>query len=247
LNDPVEPGDVIRTKARSKAQVTFIDDSTLNLSQEARFAIEQFKFEPGQGKRRAVLKIFQGLSLAVVNKILQAEEPDFVIKTQTAIVGVRGTEIGIRNEPNSTTILNFKGRTQVGNILPQVNRLFRKASKVAFDWMPAGDVLTTVLLTEMQATTVGQGQPPAAPFPITPQDKQQFLSQMLGFAAIRDHGLTLEEKGGLGSKHQVPLNPPGSQNTVNNLTTITIPPTLMRAILAPPPPTPSPPQYSPGY
>ncbi len=97
VNDTVEPGDVIRTKSLSKAQITFIDDSLLTLSQEARIAIEEFKFEPSQGKRQAVLEIFQGLALAVVNKILKAEEPDFVIKTQTAIVGVRGTEIGMRN------------------------------------------------------------------------------------------------------------------------------------------------------
>ena len=47
VNDTVEPGDVIRTKSLSKAQVTFIDNSTLTLSQEARIAIEEFKFKPG--------------------------------------------------------------------------------------------------------------------------------------------------------------------------------------------------------
>ena len=139
VNDTVEPGDVIRTKSLSKAQITFIDNSLLTISQESRLAIEEFKFDPSQEKRHAVLQIFQGLALAVVNKILKAEEPDFVIKTQTAIMGVRGTEIGMRNEPNSSTILNFQGRTQVGNILPQVSRLFLKAFKVAYDWRPTGD------------------------------------------------------------------------------------------------------------
>ena len=124
MNDGVQVGDVIRTKSLSKAQITFIDNSLLTLSQEARIAIDEFKFEPSQGKRQAVLEIFQGLALAVVNKIIKIEEPDFVIKTQTAIVGVRGTEIGMRNQPNSSTILNFQGRTQVGNIFPEVSRLF---------------------------------------------------------------------------------------------------------------------------
>ena len=132
VDDTVEPGDVIRTKSLSKAQITFIDNSILTLSQEARIAIEAFKFDPAQGKRHAVLEMFQGLALAVVNKILKAEEPDFVIKTQTAILGVRGTEFGIRNQPNSSTILNLTGRTQVGNIFPEVSRLFLKAFKVAY-------------------------------------------------------------------------------------------------------------------
>ena len=132
IDDTVEPGDVVRTKSLSKAQITFIDNSLLTLSQEARIAIEAFKFEPSQGKRQVVLEILQGMALAVVNKILKAEEPDFVIKTQTAIMGVRGTQIGMRNQPDSSTVLNFQGRTQVGNILPGVSRLFLKAFKVAF-------------------------------------------------------------------------------------------------------------------
>ena len=43
VNDTVEPGDVIRTKSRSKAQITFIDNSLLTLSQESRLAIEEFR------------------------------------------------------------------------------------------------------------------------------------------------------------------------------------------------------------
>lgn len=72
LDDTVEPGDVVRTKSMSKAQITFIDNSLLTLSQEARIAIEEFKFEPGQAKRQAVLEIIQGLALAVVNQVLKA-------------------------------------------------------------------------------------------------------------------------------------------------------------------------------
>src|SRR5574340_723176 len=49
--DTVAPGDVIRTKSRSKAQITFIDDSTLTLSPGAHIAIEEFKFEPSPCKR----------------------------------------------------------------------------------------------------------------------------------------------------------------------------------------------------
>ena len=223
LNDTVEPGDVVRTKSRSKAQITFIDNSLLTLSQEARMAIEEFKFEPGQGKRQAVLKIFQGLALAVVNKILQAEEPDFVIKTQTAIMGVRGTEIGIRNQPNSSTILNFQGRTQVGSISPKVSRLFLKAFKVAYDWMPVGDAVDqSVLLEDMQMTTVGQNQLPTPPVGITPQDQILFMSQLNTYAAIPGG----QEPPGIpvtltipGSNIPVGFNLPGSQNTVNNLIT----------------------------
>jgi hypothetical protein len=247
--DTVEPGDVVRTKSLSKAQITFIDDSLLTLSQEARIAIEAFKFEPAQGKRQAILEIFQGLALAVVNKILKAEEPDFIIKTQTAIVGVRGTEIGMRNQPNSSTILNFHGRTQVGNIFPEVSRLFLKAFKVAFStgsWNNGSS--RWVLLHDMQGTTVGRNMPPTAPFGITPQDQMLFMRQLTTYAALpgRHHapGTALTQTGP-GVNHPLGFNLPGAQNTVNNLNTITVPPKVVPLVQAPPPaPEPTPSQHS---
>ncbi|MBU4447234.1 MAG: FecR family protein [Proteobacteria bacterium] len=253
IDDTVEPGDVIRTKSLSKAQITFIDNSLLTLSQEARIAIEEFKFDPSQGKRQAVLEIFQGLALAVVNKILKAEEPDFVIKTQTAIVGVRGTEIGMRNQPNSSTILNFQGRTQVGNIFPEVSRLFLKAFKVAFSkgsWNNGSS--RWVLLHDMQGTTVGRNLPPTVPFGITPQDQMLFMRQLTTYALSGRHHApgTPVTQTSSGSNHPVGLTLPGAQNTLNNLNTITVPPKLVPQVQAPPPtpPTPAPAhQSSPGY
>ena len=186
VDDTVEPGDVIRTKSLSKAQITFIDGSLLTLSQEGRIAIEEFTFEPSQGKRGAVLEIFQGLALAVVKQIVKAEEPDFVIKTQTAVVGVRGTEFGIRNQPNSSTILNFTGRTQVGNIFPEVSRLFLKAFKVAYSRGSWNDGSSRwVLLQDMQGTTVARNLPPTIPFGLTPQDQMLFMRQLTTYAALQ--------------------------------------------------------------
>jgi hypothetical protein len=255
VDDTVEPGDVIRTKSLSKAQITFIDNSLLTLSQEARIAIEEFKFEPSQGKRRAVLEIFQGLALAVVNKILKAEEPDFVIKTQTAIMGVRGTEIGMRNQPNSSTILNFQGRTQVGNIFPEVSRLFLKAFKVAFStgsWNNGSS--RWVLLQDMQGTTVARNLPPTVPFGITAQDRMLFMRQLTTYAALSGQHHVPVTQTGPGSNLPVGFNLPGVQNTVDNLTNITVPPKLVPPVqVAPPTPPPAPPAHepaspsSPGY
>jgi len=254
VDDTVEPGDVIRTKSRSKAQITCIDNSLLTISQESRLAIEEFKFDPNQEKRHAVLQIFQGLALAVVNKILKAEEPDFVIKTQTAIVGVRGTEIGMRNQPNSSTILNFQGHTQVGNIFPEVSRLFLKAFKVAFSrasWNNGSG--RWVHLRDMQGTTVEGNLPPITPFGITPQDQVQFMRQLTTYALSGQHHTPGTPATQTGSNLPVGLHLPGSQNTVNNLTTITVPPKVVPQVQVPAPtPTPAPAStephpLSPGY
>jgi hypothetical protein len=245
VGDPVAPGDVIRTKSLSRARITFIDQSSLTISPESRIAIEAFLFDPARNQRHAVLEIFQGLALAVVNKILQAGEPDFVIKTQTALLGVRGTEIGIRLQPNSSIILNFKGLTQVGNIFPEVGRRFLKAFKLAFSAGRWSDTSHRwVLLKDMQGTTVAQNLPPTQPYGLTLEDRTLFMRQLTAPVV------------GQSNNHQVPaalaatqrasppavpasVNPPGGQNLVTILTAITVPPKVVPQLRTPPPPSPS--------
>jgi hypothetical protein len=177
MEDAVEPKDVIRTKSLSKAQITFIDNSIINLSPDSRIAIEEYHFEPGPGKRLAVLELFQGLAHVVVSKVFEVTEPDFVIKTHTAVTGVRGTDFGIRLQPNSSDILNFKGLLQVANIFPEVGNLNSRAFKAAFAFGPPGSH-NSVLLKDMQATSVGRGLPPTLPWTISDEELKHFLRQV---------------------------------------------------------------------
>jgi len=175
LEDPMELGDVLRTKSLSKANITFVDNTVITISPESRIAIEEYMFDPAKGKRNAVLQLFHGMALAVVSKIFKAEQPDFVIKTHTAIMGVRGTEVGVRLSPNDSTFLNFQGLTRVASIFPEISGdLFRKAAKVALSFDKG-----YVDLGNMQATTVTRGMPPTMPYGISSEDRQMFMRQMI--------------------------------------------------------------------
>jgi len=251
VDDTVAPSDVIRTKALSRAQITFIDNSILTISPESRIAIEEFKFEPTQGKRQAVLEIFQGLALTVVKKILKAEEPDFIIKTQTALLGVRGTEFGIRIHPNSSTILNFKGLTQVGNIFPEVSQLSLKAFKVAFSFGPwKYGSNRWVLLKDMQGTTVARNLPPTKPFGLTPQDQMLFMRQLVTYAPSQSKSqhtpASAMSQGRRRSTIPISLENSETQKTLSTLATVTVPPTLVPKHQVPPTPPPPPPCQSGG-
>jgi hypothetical protein len=158
VQDGVEPGDVLRTKSLSRAQITFIDNTTVTISPESRIAINEYLFDPGKGKRSAVLELFQGLAQLVVTQVFKVREPDFLVKTQTAVMGVRGTDVGIRLNPNDTTFWDFHGLVRVANISAEVG--------------PA------VELTDMQRTVVARGLPPTLPCPITEEDRQLFLRQL---------------------------------------------------------------------
>jgi hypothetical protein len=176
VNDGVQTGDVIRTKSLSKATITFVDNSTITISPESRVGIEAYMVDSAKEKRNAVIQLFQGLAHVVVSKVFKAAEPDFVVKTQTAVTGVRGTDFGVRLYPNSSDILNFEGLLQVGNILPEVSQLFRRAFKLAYSFgSEGGSDRRWVFLKGMQGVTVRRGQLPGPIFTVTPDMKNSFM------------------------------------------------------------------------
>ena len=183
----LETGDVLRSKSLSKAQITLVDDSVITLSPQSRLAIDEFVYNASQKKRQAVIEIFQGLAHVLVNKLFKVGEPDFVVKTHTAVTGVRGTDFGIRLQANSTTILNFSGVTQVANIFPEVGGLERKIHHVAFSFGPPGSS-NSVILKDMQGTSVAFGLPPTLPFAVTGEDMKMFMQQLGGPLASSQQG-----------------------------------------------------------
>ena len=73
LGAQLETGDVLRSKSLSKAQITLIDDSVITMSPQSRLAIDEYTFNAAQGKRQAVIELFQGLAHVVVNKLFKVE------------------------------------------------------------------------------------------------------------------------------------------------------------------------------
>ncbi|MFI5331709.1 MAG: FecR domain-containing protein [Desulfobaccales bacterium] len=246
VDDGVQSGDVLRTKSLSKAMVTFIDNSTLTISPESRVAIEEYMFNPAQEKRNAVIQLFQGLAYVVVHKVFKPADPDFVVKTHTAIMGIRGTEFGIRLSPNSSTIMDFEGVIQVANIFPEVAQVFRRAFKIAYAW--GGNTQVGVLLQAMQGTTVDRGMTPTLPFAITPQDRQSFMNQLsIGLSSRLGTGnsnsVAASSTSGTGATNitdqGVSLMGLGANPTV--ILPLRVQTTAPPQIIAPPPPAPPPP------
>lgn len=115
LTDPVEAKDVIRTKSHSRAQVLFVDDTTLTLAPETRVAVADYFYDRPQGLRRVLIQVFQGLAQTVVKQVLKMEKPDFIMQTQTAVIGVRGTEWYTLILPNSTNVYNIHGLLELSS------------------------------------------------------------------------------------------------------------------------------------
>jgi hypothetical protein len=209
--DGVEPGDVIRTKSKSKAQVKFVDDSFVTMAPESRIAVADFTYDAASGERRAVLRFFKGVMHTLVTRVQQLQQPDFLMETHTAGLGVRGTENYTVLLPNATGAYLISGLLEVRSNNRQIPE--------------------TVQLTGMEFTMIPLGQPPRLPKKITPATLETLK-------ALMDTGLkdtTFLGVGGgpsLGSGPQIPeiLDFPGSPEYMQPV----IPPKLVPPVLTPP-------------
>ena len=117
-----------------------------------------------------MLQLFQGLAHFVISQVYKVQEPDFIVRTHTAAMGVRGTDVGIRLTPNDTTFLCFKGVVRVANIFPEVGGAgLQRAEKTALAF---GNAFLD--LNGMQGSVVARGLPPTLAFTLTDQDRQLF-------------------------------------------------------------------------
>ncbi len=90
-----EEKDAVHTQAAARAQLLFIDDTNLTIAPASRVTIESYMYDAKNVKRQAVTQVTQGMMQAVVTNLRQLKEPDFLIRTPTAIIGVRGTKANI--------------------------------------------------------------------------------------------------------------------------------------------------------
>jgi hypothetical protein len=220
IQDGVERGDVIRTKSGAKAQLSMVDASVITLAPESRLALADYQYDPAREERRAVVRLFRGLVHTVVNRIIKTEEPDFIMETHTATLGVRGTNWYTLLGPNST----FTALTH--------GTLFVK---------PTGSGAQGILLHSMQFI---QAPSPFQPQVLTPEILK--MLEKLMDTGLSEGGLGMGSAApGTGSHYKTPLTLPGTMD--QKLLQQTIPPVLTPQHQAPvqPAPTPAPAQPAP--
>jgi FecR protein len=89
LKDDIFKNDVLQTSANSNLGVTFIDETTFNLTANARISIDNYVYEDGGPNNAALFNVARGTVAFVANAV--AKTGDMKISTPTATLGIRGT------------------------------------------------------------------------------------------------------------------------------------------------------------
>jgi hypothetical protein len=120
VQEAIDVGDVVRTKSQSRAQIKFVDDTVLTIAPESRVTIEKYMFDGAKGERQAVIGVLRGLVHTAVEKVYPKTEPDFIMKTHTAVLGVRGTRWYTKLLPTVTDVYTEGSKLEVKSIFPEI-------------------------------------------------------------------------------------------------------------------------------
>lgn len=138
INDAVNWEDLVRTLQMGRVRIALLDGSFLNIG--ARSVMKITKHDPAS--QQTAIELNLGRVRARVVKLTQSGA-SFEMKTQTAVLGVVGTDFIVVAEADVTTIYVLEGRLRVRNIDPNV----------------AGEVI----VGPGQFTIVRRGEPPTQP------------------------------------------------------------------------------------
>ncbi|MGA1790879.1 MAG: FecR domain-containing protein [bacterium] len=166
INDNIFPKDRIKTNAKSKASLSFINGAVLDIGENTDLEIKELYYQPSDGLSKSTFKMKLGRIRAFVSKFINPESR-FEIQTTTAVTGVVGTEQLVINEKTekegkakeTTRAVCTVGRVKVGSIDPKITG--------------------TVTLDAFQQVWVYEDEPPEEVMDVTMEQLEQLLQDVM--------------------------------------------------------------------
>jgi hypothetical protein len=98
---PAEAGQVVfeadslRTGANGRLGITLKDDTRISLGPGSEVRVDRFLYAPADGQMGLVLKVVRGVMAYVSGRIAKLSPDSIRLETPAAVVGVRGTTLGL--------------------------------------------------------------------------------------------------------------------------------------------------------
>jgi hypothetical protein len=91
VNAPVNMNDAVVT-GLSSLQIRFQDNTTASVTENSRFVIDDFVYDPNRGAGRLNVRVSMGTVRYVSGQIARNNQQSVQVNTPTAVIGVRGTD-----------------------------------------------------------------------------------------------------------------------------------------------------------
>lgn len=81
--------------AKSKAKLTFEDNTTVNITEHSKLVIDDFVYDPKKGSGKLAMKVVLGTARYASGQIAKSNPQSVDVKTPTATIAVRGTDFSM--------------------------------------------------------------------------------------------------------------------------------------------------------
>lgn len=152
VGDKVVPGDLVETAIDSRAKIVMTDRNVINISPETKLKIE--KYENNGEDKNVEMNLLEGKVRNNVEQKYDGEKNKFIVKTPTAVAGVRGTQFFTSFDPNTklTSVVTLRGAVS----LAPLNMNVANAKPV--------------IIKMGESTTLAPGANPETPKPMPKED-----------------------------------------------------------------------------
>lgn len=152
VGDKVFPGDTVETATESRAKIVMSDRNVINISPETQLVIQ--KYENNGDEKNVEMNLLQGKVRNNVEQKYDGDKNKFMVKTPTAVAGVRGTQFFTSFDPGTqiTSVVTLRGTVS----LAPVN--------------VSGGSAKPVLVKKGESTSVSPGANPEPPKAVPKED-----------------------------------------------------------------------------
>jgi len=189
------PGDAVVTAASSNVQIRMTDDTLLWVHPNSRLKIDQYTYtKKGDAKDNIALQLVQGAARTATGLIAKANNSNFMLRTATATIGIRGTDF------ETAYVAPAMGGAKPVAAPGTYNRVYSGATVMK---SPAGQVE----VNEDEAAYVG----------IRPGDKPQILKPIPEFLRKLENPLANNNTAPSGNQETIALRYRSAQEIISLL------------------------------
>lgn len=111
-NSVLKEKDIIKTKDNSKIQILFKDETIISIGKNSEFVIDDYSFE-NKDNVKAEFSMVKGVFRTITGKIGKISPENFNLKTKSASIGIRGTQIVTDISDTKERIFCTEGQIEV--------------------------------------------------------------------------------------------------------------------------------------
>jgi len=91
MKSPIFRGDTLKTGARGRLQMSFLDETVISLGRSTEMTIEEFEYAADKSDGKLVTRVEQGVFRVMGGAIAKIAPDNFRTVTPTATIGIRGS------------------------------------------------------------------------------------------------------------------------------------------------------------